>query len=149
MDLFRPPNTDRKRIVDIRSYYELLELLTARSPSPPSSLRTETASFFSCFLTVVPSLSWSIDRFYICNVLELQKGRSPHRPGSAPRRHSRCSSRPAPCCGSRPPPQTRFGSGLRKKRRDSNFRPFSFGSSRFNVQMGAQNGATIQFKSDR
>jgi hypothetical protein len=29
------------------------------------------------------------------------------------------------------------------------FRPFSFGSSRFNVQTGAQNGATTQFESDR
>jgi hypothetical protein len=34
-------------------------------------------------------------------------------------------------------------------RRSSNFRPFSFGSSRFNVQMSAQNGATTQFESDR
>jgi hypothetical protein len=34
-------------------------------------------------------------------------------------------------------------------RRSSNFRPFSFGSSRFNVQMGAQNGATTQFESQR
>jgi hypothetical protein len=30
-------------------------------------------------------------------------------------------------------------------RRDSNFRPFSFGSSRFNVETGARNGATTQF----
>ena len=30
-----------------------------------------------------------------------------------------------------------------------NFQPFSFRSSRFNVQMGAQNGATTQFESPR
>jgi hypothetical protein len=34
-------------------------------------------------------------------------------------------------------------------RRGSNFRPFSFGSSRFNVQTDAQNGATTQFESQR
>jgi hypothetical protein len=34
-------------------------------------------------------------------------------------------------------------------RRSSNFRSFSFGSSRFNVQMSAPNGATTQFESDR
>ena len=36
-----------------------------------------------------------------------------------------------------------------KTRRCSNFRPFSMGSSRFNVQMSAHNGATTQFESDR
>ena len=36
-----------------------------------------------------------------------------------------------------------------KTRRSSNFRPFWFGSSRFNVQMGAQNGATTQSGSQR
>jgi hypothetical protein len=34
-------------------------------------------------------------------------------------------------------------------RRGSNFRPFSFGSSRFNVQMSAQKAATTQFESQR
>jgi hypothetical protein len=34
-------------------------------------------------------------------------------------------------------------------RRGSNFRPFSFGSSRFNVQMSAQKAVTTQFESQR
>jgi hypothetical protein len=34
-------------------------------------------------------------------------------------------------------------------RRGSKFRPFWLGSSRFNVQMSAQKGATTQFESDR
>ena len=34
-------------------------------------------------------------------------------------------------------------------RQCSNFRPFWLESSRFNVQMSAQNGATTQFESDR
>ena len=36
-----------------------------------------------------------------------------------------------------------------KTRRGSNFRPFSFGFSRLNVQTGAQNRATTQFESQR
>ena len=36
-----------------------------------------------------------------------------------------------------------------KTRRSSNFRPFWFGSSRFNVQMGAQNWVTTQSGSQR
>eukprot|EP01046_Picozoa_sp_COSAG06_P010499 COSAG06_NODE_574_length_14079_cov_6.802504_15_plen_158_part_00 len=34
-------------------------------------------------------------------------------------------------------------------RRGSNFRPFSFGSSRFSVQPSVENGATTQFESQR